>query len=294
MNASVKQWATIGAITTAIAALLVAPPACADVFYQPDRKDYGTPTNFGLKYEELTFQSKDGTKLSAWFVPATAAPIGTVVHFHGNAQNMSAHFSYVAWLARQGFNVFTFDYRGYGRSEGTPQREGIYEDSLAALRYVKSRTDIAQDRILILGQSLGGAIAIPAVATGEFAGIRGVIVESTFYSYKSVAADKAPAAIVDGVISDACSPGPLVSKIAPIPLLIIHGTADNVVPCKHAERLFAAAQEPKTLWMIKQAGHTPAFAGKSASTYRPKLVAFFKACLAKDVKDGRSDAPGVK
>jgi len=95
------------------------------LFYQPDRKIYDTPDRHGLKYEEVSFQSKDGTGLSGWFVPAVGKPKGTVIHFHGNAQNMTAHFGFVSWLPEQGFNLFVFDYRGYGKSAGKPDRRAF-------------------------------------------------------------------------------------------------------------------------------------------------------------------------
>lgn len=255
----------------------LATPLAAQ-FYFPDSKVYATPDQVGLKYEQVTFTSKDGTKLSGWFVPATKAPLGTVVHFHGNAQNMTAHFSFVSWLPKFGFNVFVFDYRGYGASEGTLDRVGIHEDSIAALTYIKSRTDIQQDRILVFGQSLGGANAIAALATSDFEGIRGIVTESAFYSYKDVAKDKAPEALVDIVVSDDYSPGPLIERLAPIPLLIIHGTSDTVVPYSHGQRLFRAAGNPKTFWTVKGGQHTSAFT-TFGRTYRPRLVEFFKACL---------------
>lgn len=83
-------------------------------FYYPTAQVYQTPNQIGLPHEVVTFQSADGTKLSGWFIPAVGKPLGTVIHFHGNAQNMTAHFSFVDWLPGSGFNLFVFDYRGHG------------------------------------------------------------------------------------------------------------------------------------------------------------------------------------
>src|SRR5512145_1917489 len=130
------------------------------MFYYPDQEVYDTPDRHGLKYEDVTFPSRDGTSLSGWFIPAVGPPKGTVVHFHGNAQNMTSHFGFVSWLPSRGFNLFVFDYRGYGKSAGRPERQGIYEDSLAALDYIATRPGIDHDRLVVLGQSLGGANAI--------------------------------------------------------------------------------------------------------------------------------------
>lgn len=257
------------------------------LFYQPDRKVYDTPDRHGLKYEEVSFQSGDGTRLSGWFIPATGKARGTVIHFHGNAQNMTAHFGFVSWLPMQGFNLFVFDYRGYGRSAGSPDRRGVHEDSLAALDYIAARPDIDGSRLLVLGQSLGGANAIAAVGSRPPGGIRVVAVESAFSSYRDIVRDKiadipllslfrTPLSYL--LIGNSFTPDAVVAAIAPTPLLIIHGTGDRVVPYSHGMRLFELAREPKQLWTINGGGHTEAFVDP-ASGYRQRLVAFFNDAL---------------
>jgi uncharacterized protein len=175
----------------ALLVLLMLSSGCASRFlYYPDHKVYQTPQQKGLKFEEVNFTSSDGTALTGWFVPATGKAIGTVIHFHGNAQNMTAHFSFVDWLPFEGFNVFTFDYRGYGRSGGTPQRQGVYDDCVAAITYVQKRPDVDRNSLLIFGQSLGGANALAVLGEKRFDGIKAVAIDSTFYSYRSIVRDK--------------------------------------------------------------------------------------------------------
>lgn len=257
------------------------------LFYYPDRVSYGTPADLGLNYEEITFPSRDGTRLTGWFVPAVGPAHGTVIHFHGNAQNMSAHFGFVNWLPAAGFNLFVFDYRGYGTSAGRPDRRGLYEDSLAALDYIRRRKDLDRDKLVVLGQSLGGAQAIAAVGGGNRSGIRGVAIESTFFSYREIVRDKigdiplvsllkTPLARL--LVDDDLSPADAVGKIAPIPLLLIYGTADPVIPYAHGTRLFAMAREPKQFWTIDGGDHTEAFV-ETGSPHRPRLVAFFREAL---------------
>lgn len=125
-----------------VVCLMVSSGCASKYFYYPTSTVHQTPAQHRLKYEDVTFRSKDGTKLNGWFLPAPGKPIGTVIHFHGNAQNMTAHFSFVDWIPREGFNLFVFDYRGYGESGGSPSRLGLYEDALAAIDYVKSRADV--------------------------------------------------------------------------------------------------------------------------------------------------------
>jgi len=260
----------------------------SSMFYQPDRTVYDTPDRHGLKYEQVAFRSKDGTRLSGWFIPAVGTPRGTVIHFHGNAQNMSAHFGFVSWLPAQGFNLFVFDYRGYGSSAGRPDRRGVFEDSLAALGYVAARPGIDHNRILVLGQSLGGANAIAAVGSRHHAGIRAVVIDSAFASYRGIVRDKIAAIPILSylrnplshlLIDNDLSPEAVVANIAPTPLLIIHGTADPVVPYAHGKRLFDLAREPKRFWTIEGGDHTEAF-GDPGSPNCQRLVAFFDEALA--------------
>jgi fermentation-respiration switch protein FrsA (DUF1100 family) len=261
----------------------------SNLFYQPDRKLYDTPDKHGLKYEEVFFRSKDGTQLGGWFLPAVGIAKGTVIHFHGNAQNMSAHFGFVSWLPAQGFNLFVFDYRGYGTSAGKANRDGVHEDSLAALDYIAARPGIDHNRLLVLGQSLGGANAIAAVGSRPYPGIRAVVIESAFSSYREIVRDKIGTIpllsllrtpLSNLLLGDQYAPADVVANIAPTPLLIIHGTADGVVPYSHGRRLFELAREPKQFWAIEGGGHIEAFVNHGAD-YRQRLLVYFDEVLAR-------------
>ncbi len=247
------------------------------VFYAPDHRVYSTPAQDGYAFEEVSFDSADGTRLSGWFVPATGKAKGTVVHFHGNAQNMTAHYSFVSWLPANGYNLFVFDYRGYGKSEGKPDRQGVYEDSLAAMEYIKSRSDIDQNRLIVFGQSIGGANALVVMGSNHFEGVVGVVSESAFSTYKSVACDHTsllkPLAFL--LIGNKLSPKLVVADIAPVPLLIIHGTKDPVAPYDHAKTLYRQAKEPKQLWTIEGGGHTCAL-GDGLEQFAPRLLELFQ------------------
>lgn len=246
------------------------------VFYHPDGREYTTPGKEGYTYEEVQFLSKDETKLSGWFIPAKGKALGTVIHFHGNAQNMSAHYSFVSWLPAQGFNLFVFDYRGYGKSEGKLSRQGVYQDSVAAVEYIKTRADIDQNKLILFGQSLGGANAIAVAGSSRISGIVGVACDSAFSSYKGVATEHAgilkPLAYL--LIGNKFSPHKVVRNISPTPLVLIHGTHDRVVSYKHAEKLFKDAREPKKLWTIQGGLHTEAL-GKFREEVAPRLKELF-------------------
>jgi len=244
------------------------------LFYAPTAKIAHTPKEEGLAYEPVQFNSADGTLLSGWFIPSTTPAHGTVIHFHGNAANIGVQYTVVSWLPKNGFNVFEFDYRGYGESRGRPNREGLYADAVAALRYLKTRRDIDQTKIIVFGQSLGAALALRVVGNNHFEGIVGVAEESGFASYRNVARDHY-GILADLLVPDYDEPVAAAAKISPIPLLIIHGDHDSVVPYAHAQAIYAAAREPKELWTVADGNHLAATL-QFGQIYEPRLLQKFR------------------
>lgn len=251
-------------------------------FFYPDSKVYQTPDRVGLKYEAVRIPSK-GAELDAWFLPAVGEAQGTVVHLHGNAQNMTSHFSFVDWLPKAGFNLLVFDYRGYGQSTGTPTRDGLLADSLATIRYVRARPDVDAGKVILLGQSLGGAMAVVAAANDKIPKLAGVVVDCPFASYADVGAhvlrqSGASSGLTGSanlLVSDRHAPEKYVARVRPTPLLIMHSRDDRVVPYSHGERLFAKAREPKKLLTIESGGHTAALARHRAKVV-PILIQHFR------------------
>jgi fermentation-respiration switch protein FrsA (DUF1100 family) len=275
MTAPIRRW-----WKAAVCAVSLFLSGCVQsMFYYPDRVRYETPDALGLRYESVQFTSADGTRLSGWFIPAVGRQNpkeakGTVVHFHGNAQNMSSHWRFVSWLPKQDYNVFVFDYRGYGESEGKPEPKGVFEDSNAALNHVRSRGDVDPERLFVFGQSLGGTNAIAVLGSGNRAGVKAAAIESTFYSYASIANDKMTGAGL--LVGDDYAASKFVAAISPIPLLLIHGTVDAVIPHAHSQRLLADAREPKRLIDVPGAGHLePMSAPRFGTTYQQALTDFF-------------------
>ena len=262
-------------------------------FYKPNKTLYETPDQYSLRYEEVFFKSKDGTMLYGWFVPAIGDAVGTVIHFHGNFANLTYYFKQIYWLPSQNFNVFTFDYRGYGRSEGIPSRSGIYEDSVAAIEYIMSKPGIDHSNVFVFGQSLGGANAIVAMAKNDFSKIRAIAVEGAFYSYRKEAQDKMISSVRNKIgnvpclstqiwlisflsVTNSHSPGEFIDQVSPIPVLLIHCTQDSIVSYHHSERLYEKANEPKYVWIIKGCKHLQIFTEKQFKYgYRQRLVQFF-------------------
>jgi fermentation-respiration switch protein FrsA (DUF1100 family) len=258
---------------------------CNGMFFFPYRDQVLSPEQLGLKYEDVDFPASDGTRLHAWLLPAEGKPLGTILFLHGNAENISTHIMSVRWLPAHGFNVFLLDYRGYGASEGKPSVEGVQEDVNAAMRTLLSRPDVNPDRIVVFGQSLGGAIAIYNVAHSPYRQhIRALAVESAFASYRQIAREKLadfwltwPLQYpLSWTVSDAYSPSDAVAGVSPIPLLVIHGDRDAIVPLHHGQRLYELAREPKQLWIVPGGGHIQAF---QHQTYRDRFVAYLTEVL---------------
>ena len=248
-----------------VVALGMVLSSCAQkLFYYPDAIEHGHgPAQYHQPYQDLVFNSHDGTKLHGWFVPSRlhANPKlakGTVVHFHGNAQNISSHYALVSWLPDQGYNVFTFDYRGFGSSEGHVGFAGIVDDADAALDYVRELPGVDEQRLYVVAQSIGGNKAIAAIGRGNRAGIRAMVVDSTFYGYDAIANAKFSGASV--LVNDQLSAHRYIGAISPIPLLMLHGTADNVIPYQQGQRLFTQAREPKQFITIPNGTHITALA----------------------------------
>ncbi|HUX90181.1 MAG TPA: alpha/beta fold hydrolase [Gallionellaceae bacterium] len=265
--------------------LAISLSACTNVFFQPQQIQYLTPDQIGLAYEDVYFNSSDGVRLHGWLLPAQGKAKGTILFLHGNAENITTHIASVYWLPAQHYNVFLPDYRGYGRSEGSPSLEGAQEDINSAMSHLLQRSDIDHERIVMLGQSLGGALAIYNTAHSPYRSkIKALITESAFSDYRSIAREKLDSFWLSWplqwplslTIDNDYSPLPVVNKISPIPLLIIHGDKDKVVPLAHGQALYAAAAQPKEMWVVEGGGHIAAFRRKE---YQIKLLAYLQDIL---------------
>jgi fermentation-respiration switch protein FrsA (DUF1100 family) len=208
----------------------------------------------GLPLQEVWFESADGVRLFGWYVEARGAP-GVMLWCHGNAGNLIHRLENLAQLYAVGLSVFLFDYRGYGRSEGTPSEEGVYQDALAAATYLVGVKRVKPERLVLFGRSLGAAVA------GELAARRpaaGLIMESAFPSVGAVARFHYFGLPVHWLLG---SDFDLVRRVAglALPKLFIHGDRDEIIPIELGRKVFEQAREPKSFYVIPGADHNDTY-----------------------------------
>jgi fermentation-respiration switch protein FrsA (DUF1100 family) len=244
------------------------------LFYFPTHDVPATPQDWGFRFEDVRFKSKDGTALHGWFVPAqgksAATAMGTVVFSHGNAGSVGHHLGFNLWLADAGYNVLTYDYRGFGKSGGKVDRRGMVDDVRAAFDYVAERADVDPGRLVSMGHSLGGAKSLVAITERPVKGLRAVITDAAFASYQAMAR-RIGGDVGARLVSDEWAPKDSVAKLAPLPLLIVHGTNDEVVPFSQGKELFEAARQPKTMFVVKGGHHGDSLV-RNDGAYRKKLL----------------------
>lgn len=255
--------------------------SCTRIIFQPDRVLYSRPSSMGFEVREEVVESFDSTKLGAWFLHSKPKPEvieqvrekTLVIFFHGNAQNISAHFSVISWMSEAGIDVFLGDYRGYGISEGEPEAHKVVEDTRALLdkgyEYFKKG---GYQKLVVYSQSLGGALTISALrdfkASEE---IDLLVLDATFKSPKSVAHDK-----IWGLgyllVSDSAFAENLNHLL--MPTLVIHGTHDQIIPQKFGDMLFSeSSAKEKWQWILPGVRHIETF-HFNQGFYRKKFISF--------------------
>jgi len=224
--------------------------------YFPPRYPEGfvDPASSGLRVEEVWLATGDGLRLNAWFLPAPSSPQVLLV-FHGNAEDIGYGSERLRVFARLGVNVLAVDYRGYGKSEGSPDEAGIYRDAEAAYRYLTEIRRFAPRNSVVYGQSLGGAVAIDLASRHECGGL---IVESSFASGREMARRAFSIPLFEYVPQSRFDSLAKIKNVR-CPILIVHGTRDEVIPFAMGQRLYEAAPEPKTFLAVEGAGHNDVF-----------------------------------
>jgi alpha-beta hydrolase superfamily lysophospholipase len=284
----------VAALLAIFIAILVLTVALAkmqlDVFISPHPSiPNETPADYGLSYEDIQLRTEDDIHLSAWFVFSSQPNQAAVVLVHGHGSNRAALLPTAEILARHGYGLLMIDLRAHGQSKGDVVTYGYHEwqDVVAAMEYLKNRSDIHPDRIGLLGQSMGGSVIIRAAARSDVP--RAMVVESTFRDMTSAVDDAFDnmsglpqwpfASLVVWMAERAV--GEDISELdsardmatLDLPVFIIHGTDDELMPLEHHDALLRAANDPKLSWIVEGMGHvSPALF--TPNEYERRLIEF--------------------
>jgi fermentation-respiration switch protein FrsA (DUF1100 family) len=225
--------------------------------YFPPRYPEGfvPPQNYGLQVEEVWLVAEDGVKLNAYFLAHASSP-KALLWFHGNAENIGLGLEQMKILASLDVNILELDYRGYGKSEGSPDEAGVYRDASAAYDYLVETRHFQPKNIIIYGHSLGGAVAVDLASRRECGGL---IAQSSFSSVREMARQVFPIPWVEYVPKSRFDSLQKIQRVR-APILIVHGTRDEVIPFSMGETLYRAAPQPKSFFAVEGAGHNDVFA----------------------------------
>ena len=224
--------------------------------YFPMKEITVTPRAIGLPYEEVYFETSDNKKLCGWFISGDKTE-PTIIFCHGNAGNISHRLEKIAVFHDLGFNIFIFDYRGYGKSEGGPSESGLYKDARAAYDYLTVKMGIPAGDIILYGESIGGVVAADLASVKN---VKALITEEAFTSTRDMARIHYPFIPRFLIASKFDS----ISKIKNVtcPKLIIHSVDDEIVPFSLGEKLFNQASAPKKFLKIRGSHNTAFFDSK--------------------------------
>jgi fermentation-respiration switch protein FrsA (DUF1100 family) len=264
----------------------------------PDPPD--SPAAHGLPFETIQFPARDGLRLGGWYV-TRGGPRSVVILCPGHNGSMDADLKHAPWLYEAGFDLLLFDWRAHGVSEGQRVTMGVHErlDLLGALDFLRGR---GVTHVGLLGFSMGGAVALRVAADDDTGLVKAVVSDGGFAHLRSAiagffVADLGlppgvgrllgrfavwAAGLRVGVPLSEADPLPHVARVAPRPILFIHGAHDPFAPLADQDALFDAARQPKTLWRVSDAGHRNADTLHPAE-YQQRVVGFFKQHLIQSV-----------
>ncbi|WP_024303204.1 alpha/beta hydrolase [Pseudogulbenkiania sp. MAI-1] len=249
-------------------------------FPEMGRQILRTPKDVGLDYEEVWLTTEDGVRIESWYIPVPAAR-GAALLAHGNAGNISHRLDYAPMFHRLGYSLLLLEYRGYGRSEGKPSEEGTYADARAAWRHLVEERGIPPERIVLVGESLGGAV-VARLAVAERPGA--LVLASSFISVPELAAELYPWLPARWLARYRYDTREALGRVSS-PVLIAHSRQDDIVPFRHGETLFAAVKGPKA-FVEMTGGHNDGFLFMR-ETWRAELGSF----LAQHLPAGAMKTP---
>ncbi|MBT2338851.1 MULTISPECIES: alpha/beta hydrolase [Pseudomonas] len=257
--------------TLGIFCLLLALSGCSSLLFYPEPGLPFTPERAKLDYRDVTLVTADGLKLHGWWLPVKPGVTvkGTVLHLHGNGGNLAWHLGGSWWLPEQGYQVLMVDYRGYGVSEGEPSLPAIYQDLDAAFNWLDQSPQVQGKPLVLLGQSLGGALAVHYLVEHpqRQRQLKALVLDGVPASYRDVGRFALSTSWLtwpfqvplSWLVPDGDSAISSVAQLTDVPKLIYHSLDDPIVPLSNGIRLYQAAPPPKVL-QLTRGGHVQTFA----------------------------------
>jgi pimeloyl-ACP methyl ester carboxylesterase len=243
------------AALTLVAASLVMLAFERRFIYFPARDLPLTPRELGMSFEDVALTAEDGVRLHGWYLPTRGSRL-TVLLSHGNAGNIADRLDRALLIqARLGADVFLYDYRGYGRSQGSPDEEGTYRDARAAYAHLTGERHLGAERVVLFGESLGCAVAMQLALERP---CRALVLESAFTSVPQMARVAYPFLPLAPFVRTRYDNLAKAPKLK-VPLLLLHGDRDRIVPFEQGRRVFEAAPEPKRFYAIAGADHNDTY-----------------------------------
>jgi pimeloyl-ACP methyl ester carboxylesterase len=240
------------------------------LIYYPAKTLDVTPTALSLPFEEIQIDVEPGVRIHGWFIPAATGPSrATVLFSHGNAGNIADRLDRVASLRDLNVDFLLYDYRGFGRSTGDPDEEGTYRDGRAAWDHLVKKRSVDPARVVLMGESLGCAISIQLALEHKAAGL---VLEAPFASIRHMAGAIYPYLPLGYFVRTRYDNLAKIERLS-MPLLVVQGTRDEVIPVAQGRMVFAAAPEPKRFLAIEGAHHNDVYV-IGGKVYRDALSEF--------------------
>lgn len=259
---------------------------CQHLLYHPSSHFYVKAQQLSPPPKDVFVSVNENEKLHAWFFERAKKlkdRNAIIVHFHGNGQNLSTHFSLGSWLTEYGFDYLVFDYRGYGKSEGKPSTRNTVQDGVQILRYVASH--YPNKKLIVMAQSLGGNVALRSLVE-----LRGelvpqlVVLEASFLSYREAGADVLARFWLTWpfqwasyfVLSDRWAVGPVIEQLKGPEFLVVHSLKDQIINYERGRELYDRLSDPKTFVELPSGSHIEGFS-QGSTTNRANLIKFLEA-----------------
>ena len=245
-------------IRSILLCLILLLTACSNFLFVPTKAYPVTPDAVNLLYEDIFIEASDGIELHGWKLLAEGRRRGTILFFHGNGDNVSTQLPHTFWIAKAGYDVYIFDYREYGQSQGEADLDATIGDMEVMIAYVAAQL-LTSEKLNIIGHSLGGSMAVYAVAHSAHRDKIGSLVTiEAFSDYHDVTQDVLARSWLfwafqwplSFTIDNSYRPLDAIGLVSPIPVMIMHSKSDEMIDISHAEKLFDAAKEPKTFQLI--------------------------------------------